>query len=160
MDVFVDNPPSIFARRQGRRCAGLLDLQSAGADDGAVHAARGPKSLRRNRERLMDDRWPENEIIEIRVGENPCGLKRLADTLPGLTDDERTLAPEDVLEHGRPLFVYCSNGLSDRTHGFLFMLERGGVRYSQRTWARARDIIKLTPMNETLKFPPKRAKRR
>lgn len=94
------------------------------------------------------------------VAENPCGLKRLADTFPGLTDEEKELAREDALGHGRPLFVYCSNGLSDRTHGFLFMLERGGVRSSQRTWAKARDIIKLTPPSKLLKIPPKRLARR
>jgi hypothetical protein len=105
------------------------------------------------------DRWPENEIIETRAGENPCGLKRLADTFPGLTDDEKELAREDVREQARSLFVYCSNGLSDRTHGFLFMLERGEVRCSQRTWAKARDIVRLTPVTKTLKFPPKRSAR-
>lgn len=107
----------------------------------------------------MTDRWSQNEIIETHVGENPCGLKRLADTFPGLTDDENEFAREDVREQARPLFVYCSNGLSDRTHGFLFMLERGEVRCSQRTWAKARDIIRLTLASKTLKLPPKRAER-
>lgn len=108
----------------------------------------------------MDTRWPENDIIETRVGETPYGLKRLADTFPGLTEDEKTLAGEDVIEHARPLFVYCSLGLSDRTHGFLFILEPGEVKCSQRTWAKARDIIRLTPLSKLLKVPPKRAERR
>lgn len=107
----------------------------------------------------MDDRWDEDEIIESQVEQSPYGLKRLADTFPGLTNDERELAREDVRENVRPLFVYCSDGLSDRTHGFLFMAERGEVRCSQRTWAKARDIIRLTPPSRLLKVPPKRSER-
>jgi hypothetical protein len=52
------------------------------------------------------NRWSENEIIETRVGQNPCGLKRLADTFPGLTDEEKEMAREDMREKVRPLFVY------------------------------------------------------
>jgi hypothetical protein len=52
------------------------------------------------------NRWSENEIIETRVGQNPCGLKRLADTFPGLTDAEKEIAREDVRDKVRPLFVY------------------------------------------------------
>lgn len=106
------------------------------------------------------DRWPENDVIEAQIGESGYGLKRLADTFPGLTDEEKELAREDVRGNVRPLFVYCSLGLSDRTHGFLFMPERGEVRFSQRTWAKARDIIRLTTVSKTLKLPPKRAERR
>ena len=106
------------------------------------------------------DRWEENEILETQVGQVPYGLKRLGDAFPGLTDEEKELAREDVREKVRPLFVYCSDGLSDRTHGFLFMFERGEVRCSQRTWAKALDIVRLTPMSTTLKFPPKRTERR
>lgn len=108
----------------------------------------------------LTDRRRENEIIETRIGDSPYGLKRLVDTFPSLTDVEKELAPEDVLERRRALFVYCSDGLSDRTHGFLFMVERGEVRCSQRTWAKARDIIKLSPPSKALKLPPKRAERR
>lgn len=106
------------------------------------------------------NRWDENAIIETHVEQSPYGLKRLADTFPGLTDDEKELAREDVRENVRPLFVYCSNGLSDRTHGYLFMAERGEVRIFHRTWAKARDLIRLTPPNKLLKVPPKRAERR
>jgi hypothetical protein len=105
------------------------------------------------------NRWEENEIIESRIGESPYGLKRLADTFPGLTDDEKEMARDDVRENVRPLFVYCSNGLSEQTHGSLFMLEDGQVRIFQRTWGKARDIIRLTPMSKALKLPPKRVKR-
>ena len=108
----------------------------------------------------MPDRWNETEIIEAQIGESCYGLKRLADIFPGLTDDEKELARDDVRENVRPLFVYCSLGLSDRTHGFLFMVERGEVRLSQRTWARAREIIRLTPLSKLLKVPPKRVERR
>lgn len=69
------------------------------------------------------------------------------------------MAREDVRENVRPLFVYCSNGLSDQTHGFLFIVERGEVRISQRTWAKARDIIPLTAPSKALRFPPKRVER-
>jgi len=86
-------------------------------------------------------------------------LKRLADAFPGLTDDEKEMAREDVLKNVRPLFVYCSNGLSDRTHGFLFMAERGEVRIFQRMWAKVRDIIRLTPPIKLLKLPSKRMSR-
>lgn len=105
------------------------------------------------------DRWDENKINESQVDQSPYGLKRLADTFPGLTDEEKELASEDVHENVRPLFVYCSNGLSDRTHGFLFMVERGEVRTFQRTWARAKDLIRLTPPSKSLKLPPKRVRR-
>lgn len=108
----------------------------------------------------MTGRCDENDIIEAQIGESRYGLKRLADTFPGLTDDEKEMARENVCENVRPLFVYCSLGLSDRTHGFLFMVERGEVRLSQRTWAKARDIIRLTPLSKLLKVPPKRAERR
>ena len=106
------------------------------------------------------NRWEENEIIESKVEQSPYGLKRLADTFPGLTDDEKELAREDMRDNVRPLFVYCSNGLSDRTHGYLFMAERGEVRISQRTWAKARDIIRLTPPSKLLKVQPKHVDRR
>jgi hypothetical protein len=102
------------------------------------------------------DRWHENEIIESQIEQSPYGLKRLADTFPGLTDEENELAREDVRENVRPLFVYCSNGLGDNTHGSLFMVERGEVRIFQRTSAKARDIIRLTPPSKLLKVPPKR----
>jgi hypothetical protein len=105
------------------------------------------------------NRWDENEIIESRIGESPYGLKRLADAFPGLTDDEKELAREDVRENVRPLFVYCSNGLSEQTHGFLFMVERGEIRIFQRTWAKARDLIRLTSPSRLLKVPPKRMSR-
>lgn len=107
----------------------------------------------------MADRWDENDIIETKIEQSPYGLKRLADTFPGLTDDEKELAREDVRKNVRPLFVYCSNGLGDRTHGFLFMVERGEVRIFQRTWAKARDLIRLTPASKVLKIAPKRAER-
>jgi len=87
------------------------------------------------------------------------GPKRLADTFPALTDDEKELARADVRENLRPLFVYCSDGLSEQTHGYLFVLERGQVKCSQRTWAKARDIIRLTPASKALKSPPKRTER-
>lgn len=106
------------------------------------------------------DRWEENKIIEAQVEQSSYGLKRLADRFPGLSDDEKELAREDVRENVRPLFVYCSNGLSDRTHGFLFMAERGEIRVFQRTWAKARDIIRLTPPSRLFKVPPKRVGRR
>jgi len=106
------------------------------------------------------DRWDENDIIEAQVAQSPYGLKRLADTFPGLTDEEKELAREDVREKVRSLFVYCSDGLSDSTHGFLFIVERGEVRIFPRTWAKARDIIRLTPLGKALKFPPKRTERR
>ena len=106
------------------------------------------------------NRWDENAVIESQVAESRYGLKRLDDAFPGLTDDERELAREDVREEMRPLFVYCSNGLSDRTHGFLFMLERGEVRIFQRTWAKARDLIRLTPSAKFWKMPPQRVERR
>lgn len=106
------------------------------------------------------DRWDENDIIETQIEQSLYGLKRLADTFPALTDEEKELAREDVRDNLRPLFVYCSNGLSDRTHGFLFMLECGEVKTSQRTWARAREIIRLTPLSKLLKVPPKRVERR
>lgn len=112
------------------------------------------------RSRHMTDRWDENDIIEAQVAQSPYGLKRLADTFPGLTEDEKEMARENVRENVRPLFVYCSDGLSEQTHGYLFMLERDEVRYSQRTWAKARDIIRLTPVTKALKFPPKRTERR
>lgn len=105
-------------------------------------------------------RWNENTIIETQVEQSRYGLKRLADTFPALTDEEKEMAGANVLENMRPLFVYCSNGLSDRTHGFLFMVERGEVKAFQRTWAKARDIVRLTPVSKALKFPPKRAERR
>lgn len=119
---------------------------------------RGNESLAYNPRRMS--RWPQNDIIETRVEQSPYGLKRLADSFPGLTEDEKELAREDVRENVRPLFVYCSNGLSDRTHGYLFMTERGEVRIFQRTWARAKDVIRLTPPSKALRFPPKRAERR
>jgi hypothetical protein len=106
------------------------------------------------------NRWEENEIIESQVGESRYGLKRLADTFPGLTGEEKEMARKDVRENVRPLFVYCSNGLSDRTHGFLFMAERGEIRIFQRTWGKARDIIRQTPPSKLLKVPPKRTERR
>jgi hypothetical protein len=87
-------------------------------------------------------------------------LKRLGDAFPTLTDEEKELAREDVRENVRPLFVYCSNGLSEQTHGFLFMVERGEIRIFQRTWAKARDLIRLTPPSKLLKVPPKRVGRR
>jgi hypothetical protein len=40
------------------------------------------------------------------------------------------------------------------------MIERGEVRCSQRTWGKARDIIRLTPADRLLKLPPKRVERR
>jgi hypothetical protein len=104
----------------------------------------------------MTDRWDENDIIEAQVAQPPYGLKRLADTFPGLTDDEKELAREDVRENVRPLFVYCSDGLSEQTRSFLFMVERGEIRIFQRTWAKARDLIRLTPPNQLLKVQPKR----
>jgi hypothetical protein len=107
----------------------------------------------------MADRWDESEIVEAQVGQSRCGLKRLADSFPGLTDEEKELASNDVTERRRPLFVYCSEGLSERTHGFLFMIERGAVRCSQRRWGKARDLIRLTPAATGLKFPPQRAPR-
>lgn len=107
----------------------------------------------------MPDRWNENEIIEARIEQSPYGLKRLSDIFPGLTDEEKELAYEDVRGNVRPLFVYCSLGLSERTHGYLFMVERGEVRYSQRTWVKAREIIRLTPLSKLLKVPPKRVER-
>lgn len=70
-----------------------------------------------------------------------------------------TPAREDVREMARALFVYCSKGLSDRTHGYLFTVERGEVRILQRTWAKARDIIRLTPPSKSLKMAPKRVER-
>jgi hypothetical protein len=105
------------------------------------------------------NRWDKNEIIESQIEHSPYGLKRLADTFPGLTDEEKELAREDVRENVRPLFVYCSNGLSDRTHGSLSIVERGEVKIFQRTWAKARDIIRLTPPVKSLKVPPKRMSR-
>lgn len=105
------------------------------------------------------NRWSENEIRETQVEQAPYGLKRLSDSFPGLTDDEKELARENVLENMRPLFVYCSNGLSDQTHGWLFMVERGEVRIFQRTWEKARDLIQLTPPSKSLKLPPERAQR-
>lgn len=105
------------------------------------------------------NRWDENKVIESQVDQSPYGLKRLSDTFPGLTDDEKELARVDVRENMRPLFVYCSDGLSDQTHGYLFMAERSEVRIFQRTWAKARDIVRLTPHGKLLKVPPKRAER-
>lgn len=96
----------------------------------------------------------ENGIVQTQVEQSPCGLKRLSDAFPGLTDEGKEFAREKV----RPLFVYCSDGLSEQTHGFLFMLERGGVRMSQRTWAKTRDI-RLTPPSKSPKVAPKRAER-
>lgn len=104
------------------------------------------------------NRWDENAVIETKIEQSPYGLKRLDDTFPGLTDEEKELAREDVCENVRPLFVYCSNGLSDRTHGYLFMAERGEIRIFQRTWAKARDLVRLTP-TILLKVPPKRVAR-
>jgi hypothetical protein len=106
------------------------------------------------------NRWDQDEIIESQIEQSPYGLKRLADTFPGLTDDEKEMAREDVRENVRPLFVYCSNGLSDNTHGSLFMVERGEIRIFPRTWARAREVIRLTPPGGRLKLPPKRMSRR
>lgn len=105
-------------------------------------------------------RWDENAVIESQIGQSPYGLKRLDDTFPGLTDDEKNSSREDVLENLRPLFVYCSNGLSDQTHGWLFMVERSEVRIFQRTWEKARDLIRLTPPAKVLKIVPKRAEHR
>ena len=87
------------------------------------------------------DRWAENEILETQVGQVPCGLKRLPDTFPGLTADETALARADVSRWRRALFVFASNGLSDRTHGFLFTFEDGEIRCTLRTWEKARDIL-------------------
>lgn len=106
------------------------------------------------------NRWNDNKIIETLVEQSPYGLKRLADSFPGLTDEEKELARDDVRENVRPLFVFCSNGLSDATHGYLFMAERGEIRIFQRTWAKAKDLIRLTPPVKLLKVPPKRVGRR
>jgi len=106
------------------------------------------------------NRWDENDIVESQIDQCAYGLKRLPDTFPGLTNHEKEIAREDVCNNVRPLFVYCSDGLSDRTHGYLFMTERGDVRISQRTWAKAREIIRLTPTSNLLKIPPKRVGRR
>jgi hypothetical protein len=53
----------------------------------------------------MEDRWGEKEIIETQVEQCRYGLKRLADSFPGLTDEEKELASSDVIEQRRPLFV-------------------------------------------------------
>lgn len=106
------------------------------------------------------NRWDENAIIETKIEQSPYGLKRLDDTFPGLTDDEKEMAREDVRENVRPLFVYCSDGLSDQTYGYLFMAEHGEIRIFQRTWAKARDLVRLTPPSRLLKVPPKRVGRR
>lgn len=43
-----------------------------------------------------------------------CGFgSRRSDTFPGLTDDEKELARENMRENGRPLFAYSSDGLSE-----------------------------------------------
>lgn len=49
----------------------------------------------------MPDRWGENKIIETQVEQSQYGLKRLANTFTGLTDDEKELAREDVRENLR-----------------------------------------------------------
>jgi hypothetical protein len=62
----------------------------------------------------MRDRWDENKIIETKIEQWPYGLKRLSDTFPGLTDDEKEMARDDVRENMRPLFIYCSDSLGDK----------------------------------------------
>lgn len=92
---------------------------------------------------IFVNRWDENEIVEAQIGQVRYGLKRLADTFPGLTGEEKGLGREDVLEQRRPLFVYCSEGLSEETHGLLFM---GRAR---RSSLRSADLGKSTGDHQT-----------